>query len=170
MGITRKVSKISSMRGLRWHTVMGAMICLISLATSSARAQEPAPPVTPPPPPNQQQPQAENPGTPASSSSKHTRTTHADDFLIIGTVFTDRALAFPGVRLRVRRSTEKKFRWETYTNSRGEFAIRVPQGTEYEMVILAKGLIDQSKTISAKSGISENNVVFTMQPAAGVKK
>jgi hypothetical protein len=38
------------------------------------------------------------------------------------------------------------------------------------MVILAKGFIDQSKTISAKSGISENNVVFTMQPAAGVKK
>ncbi len=170
MGITRKVSKISSMRGLRWHTVMGAMICIISLATPSARAQEPAPPVAPPPPPNQQQPPAEHADTSASSSSKHSRATHANDFLIIGTVFTDRALAFPGVRLRVRRSTEKKFRWETYTNSRGEFAIRVPQGAEYEMVILAKGFIDQSKTISAKSGISENNVVFTMQPAAGVKK
>src|ERR1700739_2797876 len=161
MGITRKVSKISSMRGLRWHMVMGAMICLISLATSSARAQEPAPPVAPPPPPNQQQ-HADNS---ASSSSKHSRATHANDFLIIGTVFTDRALAFPGVRLRVRRSTEKKFRWETYTNSRGEFAIRVPQGSEYEMVIIAKGFTDQSKTVSAKSGISEDNVVIQMQPA-----
>jgi hypothetical protein len=158
------------MRGLRWHKVIGAMMCLLSLATWSVRAQEPAPPAAPPPPPNQQQPPAENPGTPGSSSSKHARSTHANDFLIIGTVFTDKALAFPGVRLRVRRSTEKKFRWEAYTNSRGEFAIRVPQGAEYEMVVFAKGFLDQSKTMSANSGTSENNVVFTMQSAAGVKK
>jgi hypothetical protein len=65
---------------------------------------------------------------------------------------------------------EKKFRWETYTNSRGEFAIRVPQGAEYEIVVVAKGFTDQSKTISAKSGISEDSVVFEMQPAAGGKK
>ena len=104
-----------------------------------------------------------------SSSSKHSHS-HANDFLIIGTVFTDKALAFPGVRLRVRRSTERKFRWETYTNSRGEFAIRVPQGAEYEMVIIAKGFTDQSKTVSAKSGISEDNVVFQMQAATGGKK
>jgi hypothetical protein len=170
MRITRKVSNIASAPGPRWHRVIGAMMCLISLA-ASVRAQEPAPPgAPPPPPPNQQQKPVETPGSAASSSSKHSRTTHANDFLIIGTVFTDRALAFPGVRMRVRRSTEKKFRWETYTNSRGEFAIRVPQGADYEMLILAKGFIDQSKTISAKSGTSENNVVFTMQPAAGVKK
>jgi hypothetical protein len=164
------IGKISAMRGSRWHTVVGAMMCLIPLTAPSVRAQEPAPSCTPPAPPSLQQPPAENPGTPGSSSSKHSRTTHANDFLIIGTVFTDRALAFPGVRLRVRRSTEKKFRWETYTNSRGEFAIRVPQGAEYEMVVFAKGFIDQGKTISANSGISENNVVFKMQPTAGVKK
>jgi hypothetical protein len=161
-----RTTKIS----LRWQKGIGVMICLVSLATCLLRAQEPAPPAAPPPPPNQQQPPVENPGTPGSSSSKHPRTSHAHDFLIIGTVFSDRALAFPGVRLRVRRTAEKKFRWETYTNSRGEFAIRVPQGTEYEMVVFAKGFLDQSKTMSAKSGTSENNVVFTMQPAAGVKK
>lgn len=156
---------------MRRHAVTGALLCLISLAICSVRAQEPAPPAPPAPPPNQQQPPAtENPGTAASSSSKHSHSTHANDFLIIGTVFTDKALAFPGVRLRVRRATEKKFRWETYTNSRGEFAIRVPQGADYEVVVLAKGFVDQNKTISAKSGISENNVVFSMQPAAGVKK
>jgi hypothetical protein len=165
-----RTTKISSTRALRWHKVIGRMMCLVSLATSSLRAQEPAPPAAPPPPPRQQQPSAENPSTPGSSTSKHTRSTHANDFLIIGTVFTDRALAFPGVRLRVRRSTEKKFRWETYTNSRGEFAIRVPQGAEYEMVVFAKGFLDQSKTMSAKSGTSENSAVFTMQPVAGVKK
>lgn len=79
-------------------------------------------------------------------------------------------MAFPGVQLRVRRASEKKFRWQTYTNSRGEFAIRVPQGAEYEMVILAKGFIEQTSAISAKSGISEDNVVFRMQPATGGKK
>jgi hypothetical protein len=134
------------------------------------RAQEPAPPAAPPPPANQQPPPAENPSAPASSSSKHSRNSHANDFLIIGTVFTDKAYAFPGVHLRVRRATEKKFRWESYTNSRGEFAIRVPQGAEYEIVVVAKGFTDQSKAISAKSGISEDSVVFEMQPAAGGKK
>jgi hypothetical protein len=160
----------ASLRAARWRIVMGAMIFLISLSSCSVRAQEPAPPAAPPPPANQQPPPAENPSAPASSSSKHSRNSHANDFLIIGTVFTDKAYAFPGVHLRVRRATEKKFRWESYTNSRGEFAIRVPQGAEYEIVVVAKGFTDQSKAISAKSGISEDSVVFEMQPAAGGKK
>jgi hypothetical protein len=161
---------LGSLRTARLSIVMGVVIFVISLTTCSVRAQEPAPPAAPPPPANQQPPPAENPSAPASSSSKHSRNSHANDFLIIGTVFTDKAYAFPGVHLRVRRATEKKFRWESYTNSRGEFAIRVPQGAEYEIVVVAKGFTDQSKAISAKSGISEDSVVFEMQPAAGGKK
>jgi hypothetical protein len=167
-------SRSSLLRACRRHTVIGMVMLLTMLGAVSARAQEPAPAATPPPPPSPatQQPPAETSGAAAnsSSSSKHSRSSHASDFLIIGTVFTDQAFAFPGVHLRVRRSTEKKFRWEAYTNSRGEFAIRVPQGAEYEMVIVTKGFLDQSKVISAKSGISEDNVVFQMQPAAGGKK
>jgi hypothetical protein len=160
------------LRACRRHTVIGMAMLLTVLGAASVRAQEPAPAATPPPPPSPatQQPPAETSGAAGSSSSKHSRSNHASDFLIIGTVFTDQAFAFPGVHLRVRRSTEKKFRWEAYTNSRGEFAIRVPQGAEYEMVIVTKGFLDQSKVISAKSGISEDNVVFQMQPAAGGKK
>jgi hypothetical protein len=157
-------------RTFRLYRVVGPTLVLLAVG-AMVSAQEPAPPPSPaPPPPASQQPPPEAPSAASSSSSKHSRSTHANDFLIIGTVFTDRALAFPGVRLRVRRSREKKFRWEAYTNSRGEFAIRVPQGAEYEMVIIAKGYLDQSKEISAKSGISEDNVVFQMQPAAGGKK
>jgi hypothetical protein len=156
------------MRGFRRHIVTSAVVLLI--AGIHARAQEPGPAAPPPAPPASQQPPAEAPGAAASSSSKHPRSSHASDFLIMGTVFTDKAYAFPNVHLRVRRTGEKKFRWETYTNSRGEFAIRVPQGADYEMVIVAKGFADQSKVISAKSGISEDNVVFQMQPAAGGKK
>jgi len=85
--------------------------------------------------------------------------------LIRGTVFTDKSLSFPGVQLRIRRSGEKRFRWEDRTNSRGEFAIRVSQGVQYEMVVRAKGFADQIRTIDARNGSGENNVVFRMEPA-----
>jgi hypothetical protein len=153
-------------RAFRRLTVVGIVSLLIPCVAVYAQAQEPPPPAPPP----GQNPPAESPAAPSSSSSRHSHSSHVNDFLIIGTVFTDKAFAFPGVRLRVRRATEKKFHWEAYTNSRGEFAIRVPQGSEYEMVIVAKGFLDQNKVISAKSGISEDNVVFQMQPAAGGKK
>jgi hypothetical protein len=104
--------------------------------------------------------------TESSSSAKNGKQkySHVNDFLIRGTVFTDKALSFPGVQLRIRRSGEKKFRWEDQTNSRGEFAIRVPQGTEYEMVVRVKGFADQTRTIDARTGSGENNVVFRMEP------
>ncbi len=118
--------------------------------------------------PKPQQPTSKNPDLGSSSSNgKHT---HAHDFLIRGTVFQPTSLAFPAVRLRIRRAKEKKFRWETYTNSRGEFAVRVPQGLQYELVIERKGFADQTRVVDASSGISEDNVVFRMQAAAGGKK
>jgi Carboxypeptidase regulatory-like domain len=125
----------------------------------SSTSQEPGQPPPPQPPPA------------ASSSSKHPKQkySHANDFLIRGTVFTDKALAFPGVQLRIRRASEKKFRWQDATNSRGEFAIRVPQGAEYEVVVHAKGFADQSKTIEAKKGLTEERLVFTLEPQAAKK-
>jgi subtilase family serine protease len=90
--------------------------------------------------------------------------------LIRGTVFNEKALSFAGVQLRVRRASEKKFRWESYTNSRGEFAIRVPQGSDYEMVVRVKGFAEQTRTIDAKSGDYEGNVVFRMVPEGEAKK
>jgi len=104
------------------------------------------------------------PQSSSSASSGKQTYSHANDFLIRGTVFTDKALSFPGVQLRIRRAGEKKFRWEDRTNSRGEFAIRVPQGTQYEMVVRAKGFVDQIRTIDARNGSGENNVVFRMEP------
>src|SRR5579863_9953216 len=143
-----------------------------------------APARQPPPPPADSQlsptgqqpdssssaPPAQSPSSSSSSSSSKHRKSHANDFLIIGTVFTDKAYALPGAHIRVRRTSEKKFRWETYTNSRGEFALRVPQGDEYEIVVIAKGFADQTNPVSAKSGISEDTVVYRMQPASGGKK
>ena len=165
------------------------VVCALALAglTGFAQAQQPAPPAPAPADSQSSQPSQQpesssapasappssssnSPSSSSSSSSSKRGKTHANDFLVIGTVFTDKAYALPGAKLRVRRSGEKKFRWDTYTNSRGEFALRVPQGGEYEIVIIAKGFADQNGTVSAKSGISEDNVVYRMQPASGGKK
>jgi Carboxypeptidase regulatory-like domain len=115
--------------------------------------------------PTQQDVPASQPQSSSSSKSGKQKYSHANDFLIRGTVFTEKALSFPGVQLRIRRSGEKKFRWEDRSNSRGEFAIRVPQGTQYEMVVHAKGFADQARTIDARNGSGENNVVFRMESA-----
>jgi hypothetical protein len=163
---------------LRAIAVFVAFMCL----AAGVRAQQPPPPPPAGAQPGQQSQSPESSSAPStapvaqpssssssSSSGKHGRS-HANDFLVIGTVFTDKAYAMPGARIRVRRDGEKKFKWETYTNSRGEFALRVPQGSEYEIVVLAKGFADQNGSVSAKSGISEDTVVYHMQPASGGKK
>jgi hypothetical protein len=142
---------------IRWSAALVAAL-LIPFAVWQGQSQETAP--------------ASPPQSSSSSSSKdkNQRYSHANDFLIRGTVFTEKALAFPDVQLRIRRSGEKKFRWEDRTNSRGEFAIRVPQGIQYEMVAHAKDFADQIRTIDARNGAGENNVVFRMEPAKKGKK
>jgi hypothetical protein len=133
---------------------------MVLFSAASAQAQEPPPPTSTPAP--------TAPTAPPSKPGKK-KYRHINDFLIRGTVYTDKALSFPGVQLRIRKTGEKKFRWESYTNSRGEFAIRVPQGSDYEMVVRAKGFAEQTRTIDAKSGANEESTVFRMQLTAGGK-
>jgi hypothetical protein len=148
------------------------IVCLSTAALFAPRAcvsvQEPQPAPaaqTAPVAKDAAQPPATAPEKPAKK-----KYSHANDFLIHGTVFTDKGLSFPGARLRIRRSTEKKFRWESYTNSRGDFAIRVPRGSDYEIVVRSKHFNEQTRTVDAKIGAREENIVFRMEPAAGGKK
>jgi hypothetical protein len=90
-----------------------------------------------------------------------------EDFLIRGTVFTDKGLAFPGAEVRIRRVGEKKFRWQDATNSRGDFALRVPKSASYEVVVHAKHCVDQSKTVNAQG--AEQTLSFQMEPVGGKK-
>jgi hypothetical protein len=151
------------MPGMRWTTILCAAALLAPLAQSFG--QTPQPPAPAPPPASEStQPPA---SAPASGKKKHN---YADDFLIIGTVFNEKAMSFPGVRLRIRRAGEKKFHWESYTNSRGDFALRLPQGSNYEMVIHAKGFVDQVREIGAKNGGNEERMVFRMQLTTGGQK
>jgi hypothetical protein len=57
--------------------------------------------------------------------------------------------------VRIRRTDEKKFRWETYTNSRGEFAVRVPPGYGYEVITHVKNYPDQSKGVDSNVDVQQ---------------
>ena len=149
---------MNSPRGI---VIFGMAAQLLCLGSYFCQAQEPAPP------PPQAPPSSQSSTLDKAQKQKYS---HANDFLIIGTVFDPKGFAFPGVELRIRRSNEKKYRWDTYTNSRGEFAVRVPQGADYEMVIRAKGFADQTRARDAKTGVSEARIVFHMESAGGEKK
>jgi hypothetical protein len=148
------------MRPRQWIIVLCTAALLAPCALALGLVQDTASPQTPASP------------APATSTSKLAKKkySHADDFLIRGTVFNDKALSAPGVQLRIRRAGEKKFRWESYTNSRGEFAMRVPQGSTYEMVIRARGFAEQTRTVDAKNSGNEESIAFRLEPAVGGKK
>jgi len=149
------------MKNPRWIVLAGMATMLTCAVPGYCRAQEPAPAA----------PQAASPAQSSSSAkTKKPKYSHANDFLVSGTVFDAKGYAFPGVQLKIRRSTEKKFRWDDYTNSRGEFAVRVPKGSEYEMVVRVKGFADQTRELDAKSGLSEARIVFRMEPGGGKNK
>jgi hypothetical protein len=149
------------MKSPRWFILVGMAAIFACSLLAVSRAQEPPPPPPQAPPPAQ---------TPAPDKPQKQKYSHANDFLIIGTVFDEKGYAFPGVQLRIRRSSEKKFRWDSYTNSRGEFAVRVPQGTDYEMIVHAKGFTDQTRALDANTGVSEARIVFRMESGGGGKK
>jgi hypothetical protein len=132
-------------------------VLFLGLALLVRAGQQPPEPPSPP--------QSGAP-TGSSSSKSKPRHSHANDFLVRGTVFNEKAISFPGAQLRIRRSGEKKFRWESYTNSRGEFAMRVPQGSDYELVVHVKGYADQTRPINAKEG-NDGSFVFRMELLGG---
>ena len=145
------------MKGPSRSVVEGMCAILVSLSAIEALAQDSSP-----------APAASSSSSSASGAKKQ-KYSHANDFLIIGTVFNEKGYALPGVELRIRRSGEKKFRWDSYTNSRGDFAVRVPQGAGYEMIVHAKGFADQARTMDARSGVGEARVVIRMEPVKDTK-
>jgi hypothetical protein len=94
--------------------------------------------------------------------------THAHDFVIFASVFTEHGFALPGARARVRRMAEQKFRWEAISDGRGELGIRVKQGAEYELMIEAHGFKPQTRKIDARGGNRED-LTLQMEPLAGGK-
>jgi hypothetical protein len=138
--------------------VVGFLLTAAFALSLTVRAQEPAQPTSPP---------AESSSSKAGSGQQASK--HRDDFLLRGTVFSQEGLALPGAELRIRRSSEKRPKWETITNARGNFAVRVKMGSDYEVVVRAKGFKDQSASVNAKSGERFKDLVFRMEHQEGKK-
>src|ERR1700720_164182 len=128
------------------------------------------PPLPPSPPRSPAAPVAAPLPAPAQdSSSTNKRKSRIPPFLILGTVFNEHALAFPGVQVKIRRRGEKKYRYEIYTNSRGEFAIRVPDGIEYEVVVRQKNYQDQSQIVAANLADVQKRLTFKLESTKPAK-
>jgi hypothetical protein len=127
---------------------------LLSLA-ASLRAQEGAQP-----PASQSSPATEST---AKQNPNQSAARHSNDFLVRGTIFTQEGFALPGAELRIRRTAEKKFRWQAFSNSRGDFAVRVKMGADYEVIVRAKGFAEQSAPVDAKTGDRYKDLVFRME-------
>ena len=69
---------------------------------------------------------ARSTGIPQSSSNPDQH----DYALIYGTIWGPEDHPVPGVPVKIRRAQDKKAKWELVSNSRGEFAQRVPAGRE----------------------------------------
>jgi hypothetical protein len=138
------------------------LACALVASAVLLRAQDP-------PAPQPAPPQQAAPSTESSSKQSPSKSSHADDFLVRGTVFTPEGFALPGAELRIRRASEKKFRWDAASNSRGEFAVRVKMGADYQVVVRAKGYQEQSLAVNAATGERVKELVFRMQRQTGKK-
>ena len=95
---------------------------------------------------------------------------YAESFLLYGNVYTEQGLALPGAEVKVRREDQKKPKWESYSDERGEFAIRVPPGPKYEITIKAKGFEPLVQMLDTWQKGNRLDSSFKMQRAAGAKK
>lgn len=104
----------------------------------------------------------------SGSQEQPKKSSHENDFLAFGTVFTEKGLALSGAEIRIRRAGEKKYRWQAFSDRRGEFAIHVVGGAEYEMSVRAKGYQEQAQRVDAKAG-KRADLVIRMARAEGGK-
>jgi carboxypeptidase family protein len=135
-----------------------AVLFLLPATTPGQVPVSPAPPETAP---------ASHSASAQESSNKHHRIIPA--FLILGTVFNEKDYAFPGVEVKIRRKGEKKFLYDLYTNSRGEFAVRVPDGIQYEIVVRQKKYKEQSQEVMANMAEVQKRLTFKLESLASPK-
>jgi hypothetical protein len=149
------------------QTTTPLLLTTLFVFLSPVRAQQPPPPVPEVSPPPAAGAPAETPTEAAPKANNKKKP--FPGFLILGTVFNEKALSFPGVQVRIRRSDEKKYRWEAYTNARGEFAVRVPEGPTYEVVVRAKRYREQSKNVNSVNGDTQQRLSIRLEAESGQK-
>jgi hypothetical protein len=89
--------------------------------------------------------------------------------LLYGNVFTADGHLLYGADVHVYKSGDKHWKWEAASDRRGEFAIRVPPGTDYVVEVKSKGFVTQRQTVTANAS-SRVDMVFHMDPGSDKKK
>jgi hypothetical protein len=72
--------------------------------------------------------------------------------LLSGTVFRPQGLSLPGATVTARATDGSNAKWESATDMRGEFALRVPatlEGVTYRLRAEAKGMAPQERELTA---------------------
>jgi hypothetical protein len=84
-----------------------------------------------------------------------------NDCIFYATVFTNEGRLLVGAQIHVRPTGKKKPDFETWTDRRGEFAVRVSPGLDYDIEVKAEGFITQVRKANAQTG--KQDMVFHME-------
>lgn len=103
-----------------------------------------------------------------AACSQAKRKPSPNDCLLYSTVFGPDGRALPGADARIHPAEKKKPLWELTSDSRGEFAARVPSVGDYEIEVKAKGYVPQTKRVATIVG-DRVDLVFNMVPQAKKK-
>jgi hypothetical protein len=109
------------------------------------------------------------PAEPAAALQKRKKEADRNQFLIFVHVFTEQGFALPDAEIEIRRAGERKVAGRGRSDRRGEFAVRVPAGFEYDTTVKAKGFTEQTQKVDGRANWRQD-VVFRMPPAPKGKK
>ncbi len=84
-----------------------------------------------------------------------------DDCIFYATVFTNDGHLLVGAEIHVRPTGKKKPDYEAWSDRRGEFAVRVPPGGDYDIQVKAEGFVQQVRTAHSDTG--RQDMVFHME-------
>ncbi len=91
--------------------------------------------------------------------------------LLMGSCFNERGFSLPGVAILVELKSEappkaKKRKWEMVSSPRGEFAVRLPTGSNTFLVTAAKkGFKTLDKSVVFQQD-ERQDIIFNMEPAS----
>lgn len=91
-----------------------------------------------------------------------------NDCIFYATVFTNEGRLLVGAEIHVRPTGKKKPDLEAWSDRRGEFAVRVPPGVDYDIEVKAEGFVTQVRTANAQTG--RQDMVFHMEPQPAKKQ
>jgi len=91
-----------------------------------------------------------------------------DDCILYATVFTEKGARLPDAEYAAHPAGKKKPHWEGFSDSRGEFAVRVSFQGDYEVEVKAKGYDGQTRKVTSEAG-QKLDVVFNLVPRSPKK-